>query len=113
MGGDPPVASTMLHVLSAAVGIPLLLGLWTQMAGSLLAILASCNIFPHPTDALNWTLFGTLVAALALLRLTWGLVGRRLPLRMETDRASGPKGLILTPILRAFPYGKSQYSTPV
>ena len=38
--GGPPVGPTTLNVLTGAVGILLLLGLWTPAAGTVLAILA-------------------------------------------------------------------------
>jgi putative oxidoreductase len=57
----------MLYVLTGAVGILLLVGLWTPIAGSLLAILASWSAFLHPADPRTWILLGTLGAALALL----------------------------------------------
>jgi putative oxidoreductase len=65
--GDPPVGSTMLYVITGAVGILLLVGLWTPIAGTLLAILASWSAFLHPADPLSWVLLGVLGAALALL----------------------------------------------
>jgi putative oxidoreductase len=67
LGGNPPLGSTMLEVFSGAMGMLLLVGLWTPIAGSLLAILASCTLFRHPADLLNWILLGTLGASLALL----------------------------------------------
>jgi putative oxidoreductase len=66
--GDSPVGSTMLYyVITGAVGILLLVGLWTPVAGSLLAILALWSAFLHPADPLSWVLLGVLGAALALL----------------------------------------------
>lgn len=65
--GDPPVGSTMLYVITGAVGILLLVGLWTPIAGSLLAILASWGAFLHPADPWTCVLLGTLGAALVLL----------------------------------------------
>ncbi len=57
----------MRYVISGAVGILLLVGLWTPIAGSLLAILASWSAFVHTADAWTCVLLGTLGAALALL----------------------------------------------
>ena len=57
----------MLYALTGAVGILLLVGLWTPIAGSLLAILASSSAFLHPVDTWSCILLGTLGAALALL----------------------------------------------
>ena len=57
----------MVYVLTVAVGILLLVGLWTPIAGSLLAVLALWTAFLHPADPLSWILLATLGAALALL----------------------------------------------
>ena len=65
--GDPPVGSAMLYVITGAVGILLLVGLWTPIVGSLLAILALWSTFLHPADPLSRVLLGVLGAALALL----------------------------------------------
>ena len=63
----PPLGPTILYVLTGVVGLLLLVGLWTPIAGTLLAILASWSAFLHPADPLSWILLGTLGAALALL----------------------------------------------
>jgi putative oxidoreductase len=63
----PPLGPTILHVLTAFVGLLLLVGLWTPIAGALLAMLATWTAFLHPADPLSWILLGTLGAALALL----------------------------------------------
>ena len=63
----PPLGPTILYVLSAFVGLLLLIGLWTPIAGALLAMLATWTAFLHPADPLSWILLGTLGAALALL----------------------------------------------
>jgi putative oxidoreductase len=67
VGGGPPLGLTILYVLTGVVGLLLLVGLWTPIAGTLLAILASWAAFLHPADPLSWILLGTLGAALALL----------------------------------------------
>ena len=66
--GDPPVVSTILHVLTGALGVLLLAGLWTPVAGMVLAVLAMWSALLHRADFLNWTLLAALGAALALLR---------------------------------------------
>jgi putative oxidoreductase len=63
----PPLGPTILYVLSAFVGLLLLIGLWTPIAGALLAMLATWTAFLHPADPLSWILLGTLGAAFALL----------------------------------------------
>ena len=65
--GDPPLGPTILNVLTGFVGMFLLLGLWTPVAGTALAILASSSAFLHPADPCNCMLLGTVGAALALL----------------------------------------------
>ena len=63
----PPLGPTILYVLTGVVGLLLLVGFWTPIAGTILAILASWSAFLHPADPLSWILLGTLGAALALL----------------------------------------------
>ena len=64
---DPPIGSVILCVLTGALGILLLFGLWTPIAGTLVAIDASWSAFLHRADFLTWVLLGALGAALALL----------------------------------------------
>jgi len=63
----PPVGPTVLNVLTGVVGILLLVGLWTPVAGTLLAVLASLSAVMHPADPWNCIFLGTLGAALALV----------------------------------------------
>ena len=63
----PPVGSTVLNVLTGVVGVFLLVGLWTPVAGTILAILAFLSAFMHPADPWNCSFLGTLGAALALV----------------------------------------------
>lgn len=65
--GGPPLGPTILYLLTGVVGLLLLVGLWTPIAGTLLAILASWSALLHPADPLSWILLGSLGAALALL----------------------------------------------
>lgn len=65
--GSLPVAPAILYVLAGAVGILLLVGLWTPVAGTALAVLALSRAFLHPADPWTCVLLGTLGAALALL----------------------------------------------
>jgi putative oxidoreductase len=64
---DGPVGSTILELLTGIVGILLLIGLWTPITGSLLAILALWSAVLHDSNRLSWILLATLGAALALL----------------------------------------------
>jgi uncharacterized membrane protein YphA (DoxX/SURF4 family) len=58
---------TVLWVLTGVLGLLFLVGLWTPVAGTLLAVFASCIAILYPADALSWILLGGLSAALALL----------------------------------------------
>ena len=60
-------ASVALHILCAAVGVLLVVGLWTPIAGALAAIDAALHGFFNPADAGFYVLLATLAAALALL----------------------------------------------
>ena len=63
----PPIGLAMIHVLAIAAGILLLIGLWTPIAGTLLAIIEVWSAFSHPHDPWSYILLGTLGAALALI----------------------------------------------
>ena len=65
--GGPSLGAAILHGLSAGLGILLLAGLWTPLAGTLLAVMALWNAFSHPADPWTYIMLGTLGAALALL----------------------------------------------
>ena len=65
--GRTSIGAAILHVLGAGAGILLLAGLWTPIAGVLVAILALGQAFSHPHDPWSHILLGTLGAALALL----------------------------------------------
>jgi len=64
---DPPVGPTVLNALAGVVGILLLVGLWTPVAGTILAILASLSALMRPADPWNCIFLGTLGAVLALV----------------------------------------------
>src|SRR5258708_23525678 len=59
----PPISLAMIHVLAMAAGILLLAGLWTPIAGVLLAIIETWIAFTHPHDPWSYILLGTLGAA--------------------------------------------------
>ena len=63
----PPISLAVTHVLAIAAGILLLAGLWTPIAGVLLAIIEIWSAFTHPLDPWSYLLLGTLSAALAML----------------------------------------------
>jgi uncharacterized membrane protein YphA (DoxX/SURF4 family) len=64
--GRPPPGSAAFQAFSMALGILLLAGLWTPLAGSLVALVALWNVFStdHPW---RWIMVATVGAALALL----------------------------------------------
>ena len=60
-------ASAALHILCAAMGVLMIVGLWTPIVGALAAIGAALHGFFNPADAGFYALLATLAAALALL----------------------------------------------
>jgi uncharacterized membrane protein YphA (DoxX/SURF4 family) len=62
-----PMSLAVIHVLAIAAGILLFAGLWTPIAGILLAIIEIGGAFTHPHDPWSYILLGTLGAALAML----------------------------------------------
>jgi len=63
----PSIGAAILHGLSLAMGILLIAGLWTPIAGALVAIIAPWNAFSHSGDPWIWIMLGIVGAALALL----------------------------------------------
>ncbi|MEY2393743.1 MAG: hypothetical protein QOF94_88 [Acidobacteriaceae bacterium] len=63
----PPISLAVIHVLATGAGILLLAGLWTPIAGALVAILALWHAFSQAGDPWSNILLGTLGAALAML----------------------------------------------
>ena len=64
---DPPLNVTILAVLSIGAGILLIAGLWTPIAGGLVALIEVCKMIMLPGDKWVWLLLGTAGAALAML----------------------------------------------
>ena len=64
--GRPSVAPALLQACSMGMGILLIVGLWTPVIGSLVALEALWNVFSagHPW---RWIMLATLGAALALI----------------------------------------------
>ena len=60
-------ATVAFHILCTAMGVLLLVGLWTPIVGALAAIDAALQGFFNPADAGFYVLLATLAAALALL----------------------------------------------
>ena len=65
--GGLPIAPALLCVLAVGAGLLLLVGLWTPIAGALVAVIGLWNAFSQPGDPWPNILLGTLGAALALL----------------------------------------------
>jgi uncharacterized membrane protein YphA (DoxX/SURF4 family) len=65
--GGQPTHLALLSVLTTAGGLFLLIGLWTPVAGALVAVIELLKIFLHVGDPWIYLLLGTLSAALALL----------------------------------------------
>jgi putative oxidoreductase len=62
-----PIERTALEVLAIVIGVLLIAGLWTPIAGSLIAALGIWSIFSRAEDVWANILVGTIGAALALL----------------------------------------------
>lgn len=72
------VGAALDGVLSGVLGLLLLAGLWTPIAGVLAAILALVHGFAHTTDARQALLLGSVAVALALLGPgAWSMDARR------------------------------------
>ena len=65
--GAPPIEPAIVLVLAICLGILLLTGLWTPIAGGLVAVMELWATFSLPGDPWTHILLGTLGAALALL----------------------------------------------
>jgi putative oxidoreductase len=63
----PPLGSAILPAVTTGVGILLLAGLWTPIAGIVVAVIALWDAFSQPEDPWKNIMLGTLGAALALL----------------------------------------------
>ena len=65
--GEPPFAPTLFHALCIGLGLLLVIGLWTPVGGTLLALIALWNAFAHPEYRWGGMVVATLGAALALV----------------------------------------------
>ena len=91
----PPLGAVPFQVLSIGLGILLLAGLWTPVAGTLVAAEALWNVFTsgHPW---GWIMLATLGAALALIGPgAWSIDARlfgwrRLEIRDRKSQDSPP-----------------------
>jgi putative oxidoreductase len=85
-GGTSNETAT-LHVLGAGLGILLIAGLWTPIAGVFVALLALRQAFSHPANPWSCIMLGTLGAALALLGPgTWSVDARLFGWKRIGDR---------------------------
>jgi putative oxidoreductase len=65
--GTLPLGLVLLYVLTIGIGLLLMVGLWTPVAGTILAILALWHAFLQASNPWTWVLMGILGAGLALL----------------------------------------------
>lgn len=72
------VPTTAPHVIAAGIGLLLMVGSWTAVAGVLVAIIESVTAFSHNGDPWVSVLLASLGVALALLGPgTWSVDARR------------------------------------
>ena len=64
---SPAIPMTILSVLLAAAAILLVIGLFTPIVGTLVALIESCRLVIMPADRLAYLLVATFGAALAML----------------------------------------------
>jgi hypothetical protein len=78
LASEPPLSVAVPAVLLIVAGILLIIGLWTPIAGSSVALIEIWKIFMLPGDRWAWLLMGTLGAALAMLGPgLWSIDARR------------------------------------
>jgi len=65
--GEPPLNVAVPAVLLAGAGILLIVGLWTPIAGTVVALTEIWKMFLLPGDRWIWLLLATLGAAIAML----------------------------------------------
>ena len=85
--------SVALHILCAAMGVLLAVGLWTPIVGALATIGAALHGFLNPVDAGFYALLAALAAALALLGPgAWSVDARLFGWRRIEIRNGGSNG---------------------
>jgi len=64
---DPPLTLTIASVILLAGAILLILGLWTPIVGTMVALVELWKILTLPGDKWVWLLLGTISVAVAML----------------------------------------------
>ena len=64
---DPTLYTTITCIVLLPAGLLLMLGLWTPIAGTLVAATEACKILTLPGDKWLWLLLATISGALAML----------------------------------------------
>ena len=64
---NPPITKTITSAVLAGCGLLLIPGLWTPIAGALLALAETCQIMTIPGDHWVSLLLGTIGGAIAML----------------------------------------------
>jgi putative oxidoreductase len=65
--GDPPPNITITAAILLVAGFLLILGLWTPVVGTSVAVIEAWKILTQPGDRWLWLLLGTVSCALAML----------------------------------------------
>jgi putative oxidoreductase len=65
--GRPELQSLLVEGLHIGLGVLLIIGLWTPVAGTLLALIAFADAYVHPESRWYFIGVGTMGAALALI----------------------------------------------
>ena len=65
--GDPPLNITITAAILLVAGFLLILGLWTPIVGTSVAVIEAWKILTVPGDRWLWLLLGTVSGALAML----------------------------------------------
>jgi putative oxidoreductase len=65
--GDPPLNITITAAILLVAGFLLMLGLWTPIVGTSVAVIEVWKILTQPGDRWLWLLLGTVSGALAML----------------------------------------------
>ena len=65
--GDPPLNITITAAILLVAGFLLMLGLWTPIVGTSVAVIEVWKILTQPGDRWLWLLLGTASVALAML----------------------------------------------